>query len=127
MDHTTEKGSSRQNDGRGLQFLTVSQHHASDGIARYDKINNLAFHHLETWHRCDFSLHCGSIQISISLRPRTLHRRAFAPIQQPELNSGCIGDNSHDAVKSVDLANQVALAEPTDCGVARHHADAVGL
>ena len=52
-----------------------------------------------------------------------MHGRALGSIEQPELDAGCVGDPAHQAVERVDLADQMALAEPADGRVARHLAD----
>ena len=57
------------------------------------------------------------------MRPRTLHRRPLGPVQQPELDACRVGGSPHDAVQRVDLADQMALPEPTDGWIARHLAD----
>jgi hypothetical protein len=45
-------------------------------------------------------------------------RRALGAVQHPELDAGLVGHAAHDAVQGVDLAHQVALAQPADGGVA---------
>jgi hypothetical protein len=54
-----------------------------------------------------------------------VHRRSLATIQQAELNAGSIRDPAHQAVHGIDLTNQMALAEPANRRIARHHADRV--
>ncbi len=43
--------------------------------------------------------------------------------KQPELDAGGVGDAAHEAVERIDLAHQMALAEPADGRVAGHLAD----
>lgn len=46
-----------------------------------------------------------------------------AAVQHSELDATGIGDPPHQAVQGIDLANQMALAETADRGVAGHGAD----
>jgi hypothetical protein len=52
-----------------------------------------------------------------------LHRGTARPVEQAELDAGVIRYPAHQAVESIDLAHQVALAQPADRRVARHLAD----
>jgi hypothetical protein len=71
----------------------------------------------------DRRLHRTGVEFPIRLGPRAPNRRAFAPIENPELNSSSIRHPSHQAIKRIDLANEVALPEPSDGGIARHSPD----
>jgi hypothetical protein len=41
------------------------------------------------------------------------------------MNSGSVDRTSHDAVKRIDLPNQVPFAQPPDRRIAGHHTDRV--
>ena len=51
------------------------------------------------------------------------HRRTLAAVEDAELDAAAIGDAAHQAVQRVDLAHQMALAEPADRRIAGHRAD----
>ena len=72
----------------------------------------------------ELGLHANSIKFPISLRPRALNRRAFAPVQQAKLDPGFVGHTTHHAIHCVNFAYQMAFAEPANRWIARHHADA---
>jgi hypothetical protein len=59
------------------------------------------------------------------LRTRTPHSRALPTIQDAELNTAAVHDARHQSIKCVDLADKMALSEPTNRRVAGHGADRV--
>ena len=61
-----------------------------------------------------------AIQRSIDLRAGRANRRPLSGIEGAELNAAMIRRDRHGAPKRVDLANQVALADAADGGVAAH-------
>jgi hypothetical protein len=71
---------------------------------------------------CTFqgSPHLYSVEGPIGLGSRGAYRGAARAIQQPELYSGAIDNPAHDATKSINLPDQVAFADATDGGIARH-------
>ena len=65
--------------------------------------------------------YCGvPVKITILLCARTLNRRPFTSIKQTELNASLIGQNAHDTIKSVNLANKMSLPKPANRRIARH-------
>jgi hypothetical protein len=73
--------------------------------------------------RQDRGLHGLAVELAVGLGPRTLHGRALGAIEQAELDAGRIRHPPHQAVERIDLAHQMALAEPTDGRIAGHLAD----
>ena len=71
----------------------------------------------------DRGLHGLPIELAVGLGARAAHRRALAAVEHAELDAGGVGDAAHQAVERIDLAHQVALAEPADRRVAAHLAD----
>ena len=71
----------------------------------------------------DRGLHRGRIELAVGLGARTADGRTLAAIEHPELDAAGIGDPAHQAVERIDLADQMALAEPADGGIAGHRAD----
>ena len=72
-------------------------------------------------------LHGLAIELAVGLGARAAHGRALAPVQHPELDAAAIGRPRHHAVERIDLADEMALAEPADRRIAGHHADGLGL
>jgi len=64
--------------------------------------------------------HLYPVEGPIGLGSWGAYRGAARAIQQPELYSGAINNPAHDATKSIDLPDQVAFANATDRGIARH-------
>ena len=59
-------------------------------------------------------LHGLAIELAIGLRARAAHGRALAQVEHAELDAGAVDGAAHDAVERIDLAHQVALAQPAD-------------
>ena len=71
----------------------------------------------------DRALHGGGVELAIGLGAGAAHRRALAAVQDAKLDAALVGDAAHQAVEGVDLADQMALAEPADRRIAGHRAD----
>ena len=68
-------------------------------------------------------LHGRGIELAVRLGARAAHRRALAAVEHAELDAARVRHAAHEAVKRVDLADEMAFAEPADRGIARHGAD----
>ena len=100
----------------------VGQSNARDALLD-DEIVHLAFDHGQIRRLADRLLHRRRIELAVGLGARAAHRRPFAAIEHPELDAAGIGDAAHQAIERIDLAHQMALAEPADGRIARHGAD----
>ena len=56
----------------------------------------------------------------IRLHTQTVNSRAFAPVQHPALNKGCIRRLAHFAPKGVDLPDKMPLGGAANGRIARH-------
>ena len=63
------------------------------------------------------------IKLAVGLGARTAHGRAFAAVQDTELDAAGVGNAAHEAVESVDFPHQMAFAEPANGRIAGHGAD----
>ena len=88
-----------------------------------DQLVRLAFDHAEIGRLPDRGLHRRRIELAIGLGPRTADRRSLPPVQHAKLDAAGIADPAHQPVHGIDLADQMALAETADRGVAGHRAD----
>ena len=88
-----------------------------------DEIVDLRFDHGQIRRLADRLLHRRRIELAVGLGARTAHRRPLAAIEHPKLDAAGIGDAAHEAVERIDLAHQMALAEPADGRIAGHRAD----
>ena len=83
------------------------------------------------WRTCklaralDHALAARAIRGLVGLRAAGAHGGAFARVEKSKLDSGLVDRQAHLAAERVDLADQVALADPADRGVAGHLADVV--
>ena len=66
-----------------------------------------------------------AVELAVGLGARAAHRRALAAVEDAELDAGGVGGAAHQPVERVDLAHQMALAEPADGRIAGHLADRV--
>ena len=82
-----------------------------------------ALDHLEVRRRPDRGLHGGPVELAVGLGARALHGRPLGAVEQAELDAGRIRHPPHQAIKRIDLAHQMALAEPADGRIAGHLAD----
>ena len=126
MDDAAQEGSGGQNHCRRPNARAGAKLDTGDPAQLNNKINNFAFNDREVAALSQFRLHMGPVQPPVTLSPRTLHRRSLAPVQEPELDPGQVGDPAHHAIQRIDLTHQVSLTQPADCRIARHLADAVG-
>ena len=102
----------------------IGQPNAGDApVAGKDEIVGLAFDDGQIRRFADRLLHGGGVELAIGLGARTAHRRPLAPVQHAELDAALVGHPAHQAVERIDLADQMALAEPADRRIARHRAD----
>lgn len=69
----------------------------------------------------DFEL----VGLLVGLGSRPVHGGAFPPIEDSELNSGGIDGSAHQAIESIDLADELAFTDTTDRRIAAHLADGI--
>ena len=65
----------------------------------------------------------AGVELAVGLSPRPAHRRTLAAIEHSKLDAAGIGDPAHQAIQRIDLADQMALAETADGGIAGHRAN----
>ena len=123
MDQAAQKGAGGDDDRAGRELAAVHQTNASDSAVSNDQVVRLAFDDLQIRGLANRSLHRGGIELAVGLGTRTTDRRTLAAIEHPELDAGGIGDAAHQTVQRIDLADQMALAESADRGIAGHGAD----
>ena len=122
MDQAAQKRAGRQHHGAGRNDAAIGQPDARDALLD-DEIVHLGFDHGQIRGLADRLLHRRRIKLAVGLGARAAHRRSLAAIEHPELDAAGIGDAAHEAVERIDLAHQMALAEPADGRIARHRAD----
>src|SRR5437868_28408 len=112
MDQTAQERSSGQNDRAAAEFPAIYHSDARNPAVRRQKPVCLALDHFELRGFADRPLHGGGIARSICLRPRSTHGGTLPAVQNPKLNAALVGDPTHEAIQSIDFADQMALSEP---------------
>jgi hypothetical protein len=69
--------------------------------------------------------HLGSVHSTIGLRARRLHGGTATAVEQSKLNTGTVGDDSHDSAKRIDLTNDVSFGDAADRRITRHLTDEI--
>ena len=87
------------------------------------QVIDLAFDDGQIHRRPDRGLHRRRIELAIGLGARPAHRRAFAPIEDPELDAASVGHAAHQPIQGVNLADEMPLPQPANRRIARHGAD----
>ena len=105
------------------EFTAVDKFHAADAAVLNQQVIGFGFDDLEIGRGADRGLHGLRIELAVGLRARAAHGRAFAAVQNAELDAAFVGDAAHEAVQSVDFPDQMAFAEPANGRIAGHGAD----
>jgi hypothetical protein len=75
----------------------------------------------------EHALHPRAIGGLVGLGAARAHGRSLARVEEAELDSGLVDREGHLAAQRVDLAHQMALADPADRRITRHLADMVEI
>ena len=123
MDQAAQEGPSGKDHRGGGELAAIHQAHAGDAAIGDNEVVGLGLDQGEVSLRGDLALHCLRIEFAVGLGAGPTHRRPLAAIEDPELDAAGIGHAAHQAVQGIDLAHQMALAEPADGRIAGHGAD----
>lgn len=126
MNETIQKCSSGQDCCGAGENTAIFADDTRDAILVDDKPFSSPLYDREVGLKSDRGLHCLSVKSSVGLGTRSPHGGPLGSIQETELNSREIRNPAHEAVKSIDLANQMAFSNSTDRGIARHLPDGSG-
>ena len=126
VDHPAEEGAGGQDDGAGADHGAVRQDDAGDRAAFDNEVDNFSLDE-PTGRSCERTARCTASRYrarsACARGPcaagplRRLSRRNWMPAKSAA--------RAHDPVHGVDLADDVALAETADRGVAGHLAQAI--
>ena len=112
----------RTTDAAG-NLAAIGEFDAADAAILENEIVGFGFDHLEIGRCADRGLHGLRIKLAVGLGARAAHGRAFAAVQNAELDAAGVGDAAHEAVQGIDFPHQMALAEPANGRIAGHGAD----
>ena len=128
MDHAAQEGSGGKHDRPGGDGVPACERDARDPSP---PVQNEVLHSAGAQFEAGLFVQQRSdrpaVQLAVGLGARSLHGRPLAAVQHPELDARPVDGAAHDTVERVDLAHQVALAEPADRRIAGHFADGFEL
>ena len=99
----------------------------ADGIALDEQTRDVALMEGNAFGGLEDGLCAKLISLFVALCPWCPNTRSFGRIEHSKLNARGVGIESHRAAESVDLANDVALGETADGGIAGHLRDGIGV
>ena len=123
MDLAAQERASGQDNSTGRNMAAIGRPHPDDPPAVEQQPDHLALANRQPRLLGEQVLHRFGIELPIGLGARPLDRRALLPVECAKLNTAAVDGLCHDTIEGVDLANQVATAEPADRRVAGHRAD----
>ena len=124
MDQAAQERAGGQHDGAAANLAAVARaarrRPGRRAISRSSTSPSIT---VEVRGLADRPLHRCGVELAVGLRARPAHRRSLAAVEHAELDAALVGDPAHQAVERIDLAHQMALAEPADRRIAGHRAD----
>ena len=123
VNDTVQEGAGGQDHSPGAQFDALPRHHADDPVAVQDQPLRRPGHQGQVGRLRQFGLHGLAVKPPVDLATGPPHGRPLGPVQQAELNPGLVAQSGHQTVHGIDLADQMALAQPADRRVAGHFSD----
>ena len=123
MDQPAQKGAGGDDNSPGGELAAVTQPNAGDAAVRNHQIVRLAFDNAEIGGLHDRGLHRRRIKFAIGLGARPANGGTLAAVQHPKLDPASVGDPAHQTVQGIHFADQMALAETANGGIAGHGAN----
>ena len=123
MHKGLQKCARREHHGFGSIIKPTTNTHASDPAGLNQNVFCELLADCKVWMALHKPFGQELIRLLIALCPRAVHGWALGAIQEPELDSGGVGNFAHDTAKSIDLAYHLAFGDPTNGGIAAHLAD----
>jgi hypothetical protein len=77
--------------------------------------------------RLQHFLHPDAVLLLVHLGSWAPHGRTAAGIQEPELDTNCVGYLTHHAAKGIHLSNHMSLCDPANRGITRHLSNKVNV
>ena len=122
MDEPAQKRAGGDYNRRRPHLPAIGQHQSGDTIAVNHQIMRLCFNDGEARLILDRRLHGTAIERPVGLRPWPPHGRALAAVEDAKLDTGLVGDTSHQPIHGIDFPDQMPLAEAADRRIAGHFA-----
>ena len=130
MHHAAQERARRQHHARREQPLTIARDDAAHPRRAVrqpldDEVLDGCLVDAKSWDGKNRLAHRRAVQFAVRLSARALDGRPLATVEHAEVDAALVDGAPHDAVQRIDLADEVALADPTDRRVARHLANRV--
>ena len=125
MDQPAQEGAGGDDHRPCPQLTPVRQPDPGEPAVGLLQGIGLTLDHRQIRGRADRRLHRGRIKLAVGLGAWSAHRRPLAPVEHAELDAALVDHPAHQPVERIDLADQVAFAEPADRRVARHRTDSI--
>ena len=126
MQNAAQEGAGGEHDAAGLEYIPRAGGNSIEPAGSVAvQAGGFGFGDREVGLGREQRLDGVAVELAVGLSARAAHRRAFATIEQFEMDAGSVCRFAHQPVQRVDLADQMALADAADCGVAGHLAQPV--
>src|ERR1019366_6359265 len=118
MDEALEERAGREDDGPRFEDLADLRLDAAHRAIRDEQALDARLPDLQIGGSLEHALAARAIGGLVCLRATSANRGSLARVEEAELDSSLVGCQSHLAAERVDLADQMALADGADRGVA---------
>src|SRR5882672_7507323 len=125
VDTAAQERPGGEHDGARAQAAPVRRHDARNTWAVRKQTGDHSFGELDAGEPLEQGPHGAPVQCAVALSARRPDGGTLGTVEHPELDRGAIGRPPHDATEGVDFANQGALRDPADGGIAGHSPDGV--
>jgi hypothetical protein len=119
-----EKRAGGDNDSAATQSADAGLQTANCTVAEHEALR-LTDEHIDAGLRQQL-LKSRAIALPIRLHPRSLDRRALAPVKHAPVKRRSVRGACHETIEHIELAHQMALANSADGRITRHLADVLG-
>ena len=127
MQFAGEKGSRRDHDRFCVKTVSELRFDAAYRIVLSQESGDERLLDFQILRLFEITFHGALVFDFVTLRAGRPDRRPFGKIKHPELNRGCIGDESHGTAERVDLPCEVPFGNAADTRVAAHLGDVIQI
>jgi hypothetical protein len=118
MDQSAKEGSCGEDHRTAGHPLSIRQKNSGYPAFRNIEVVNLPFDDIEIRLLPQLSLNGQPVEFAIRLRSGAPHCGSLAPVEHAILDAGLIGHPAHQAIESIDLPDDLALAKASNRRVA---------
>src|SRR6185436_12031467 len=123
MDEARKKCTCGENNRTSEQFVASLGRDSNNPALVNHKTADSHFDDTQIILVADFLLHASPVKFTIRLGPWPAHCWSLGTVEQTELNSSAVSNPAHQAIKGIDLAHQMPLAQSANGRIARHLAN----